>query len=337
MRNPVGLNVVVAAFLLAIIGSSASVAATIVAGDEACSIRLDGPVRQGDKAQLSEVLEKSPTGAKVVFCLNSPGGSYSEALAIIDTLLATKRIVATMVPKGSHCYSACALVFLSGHSGDLKDQPDRRLDASSILGFHGPYIKPGEKEYDPVLVARAYREGMKAIGKLIGMSREHLFPESLLSIGMEKGPEEFFYIDTIDKAGKWDIALVGMRPQRLTNRKSIFRACSNSMAWMGGPAPFDDIRPTTIQFTNRKHRAVLPGFGDEAAWTCVVDVYDAGDKGHLMDIHWAADMNDPSLPDPNELEKNIQAAGNAIVAPGKPAWYSLEKTTKLRQLASDRK
>lgn len=339
MRKRFALFCVLAASLaFAIQEGSLANAATVLAATGPCSMKLDGAIRQGDNVQLKEMLEKASSNSKMVLCLNSPGGSYNEALALIDVILGANHIIATMVPKGSHCYSACSLVFLAGHRDESKDQPDRRLDASSILGFHGPYIKPGEKDYDPILVARAYREGVKAIGRLMGMARGQLFPDSLLSIGLEKGPEEFFYIDTVDKAGKWNVAVVGTTPLRIANRKSIFRACANSVSWQGGPAPFDDTKPIAIQFKNKKHRTILRDFGDEAAWICVVDVYDAGDKGHFMDLHWVADSRSPSkdevLPDPDDLERKVLAADTTMVAPGTPVWYNMEKNTKLRQLSA---
>src|SRR6185369_1822365 len=104
-------------------------AATVTRGEQACNIRLDGSIKQGDNAQVADELAKIQAGAHVVLCLNSPGGSYNAALAVIETLLGADRIVATMVPRGANCYSACALIFLAGHSSPRKDEPDRRMDA----------------------------------------------------------------------------------------------------------------------------------------------------------------------------------------------------------------
>jgi hypothetical protein len=76
-----------------------------VSSNPTCNVRLSGPIVAGDAARLGDVLaglanETSASGFAwgYTICLNSPGGSYQEGLAIAGLLL--DRGLATMLKRG---------------------------------------------------------------------------------------------------------------------------------------------------------------------------------------------------------------------------------------------
>lgn len=80
-------------------------------------------------------------GATAVLTLNGPGGSYYEGLALADFMRANH--IATVVERGSTCYSACAFAFLGGSAWSSQEgvgtYVDRMVEPGSIVGFHAPY------------------------------------------------------------------------------------------------------------------------------------------------------------------------------------------------------
>src|SRR6476660_3553282 len=94
-----------------------------------CAVSLTGVIAQGDKKQLEDFLARPDLAPRMVLCLDSPGGNYTEALAVVEFLLSSDKIIATTIARGAQCYSACALIFLAGHKDKEKTVPDRRLDA----------------------------------------------------------------------------------------------------------------------------------------------------------------------------------------------------------------
>ena len=311
-------------FILASLGT-AEAAVIAVPPSGPCEIQLEGSIEPGDAARLKAVLGALTKRQAVKFCLSSPGGDYIEALQMIERMLASRYEINTVITEGSECYSACALMFLAGHRNKKAPVPHRHLHVRSVLGFHGPYIKQDDAKYDPDLVSEAYREGVKSIGLLIALAKDSLFPESLLNIGLEKGPDEFFLIDSIDKAGRWKIGLIGYRQPVVLTEQMMFSACANNMEWLAPGFTYDlDLGPAPVVFKNRKYRRLFPDFGDEAAWTCVADAYDAPKDGPRIAIEW---ISAGDRPKPFSLDKR-QTVGFAAT----PLWQTLPRETRLLDL-----
>jgi hypothetical protein len=85
-------------------------------------VRLDGDIDGGAALNFRRALTAAPKAELLV--LNSTGGLVSMGLLIADDVHARK--LATLIPEGSGCYSACALIFLAG--------VERRADGE--LGVH---------------------------------------------------------------------------------------------------------------------------------------------------------------------------------------------------------
>jgi hypothetical protein len=114
-------------------------------------LSYDGETLDGDVATLRDMYDTfvkcrlscigPDGGATAVLTLNGPGGSYYEGLALADFLRANH--IATVVERGSTCYSACAFAFLGGSAWSSQDgvgtYVDRMVEPGSIVGFHAPY------------------------------------------------------------------------------------------------------------------------------------------------------------------------------------------------------
>lgn len=86
------------------------------------TIELSGELDSGSALSFRRALAAAPTARLVI--LNSGGGLVSMGLLIADDVFTRK--MATLIPQGSQCYSACSFVFLAGD--------ERQVDGE--LGVH---------------------------------------------------------------------------------------------------------------------------------------------------------------------------------------------------------
>lgn len=86
-----------------------------------------GEIAEGDSQRFDDVTKDMQRG---IVNLRGPGGSVAEALSIGAEIRI--RGFATSVGPEQECYSACALIWLSG--------VHRYLSPSSVIGFHAAYV-----------------------------------------------------------------------------------------------------------------------------------------------------------------------------------------------------
>lgn len=103
-------------------------------------IRIDGALERGDAARfraLADDLAKRPLGAfvegtkAIAVRLDSEGGSVAAALEI--GRLVRERFMATEVPKGAACASACVYILAAGVERTVADDAE--------IGLHRPYFE----------------------------------------------------------------------------------------------------------------------------------------------------------------------------------------------------
>jgi hypothetical protein len=281
-------------------------------------IRFSGEVSDGDLERLKSLvdgLKVKPAGTaevhldgRIALYLNSPGGNFPEALKIIRFLLEDVQHVSTHIDANDICYSACAFIFLAGNEseGDAGTNPDRTLNSRGQLGFHAPYLDyPGEKPTKE-LINKAYGFAVKHIAEVIRLSEPLHIKHKFLPEILEKGPDEFLTIDTVDRLHRYQIKTdVGM-PSKITP-EMINNHCANHYNWHDhgvsvpsgsdtsfGPSVFNELaahsnirrgnfpKPPTFQARTSKHRDgkairyVLPVASAPEAGTayCIVDVID---------------------------------------------------------------
>lgn len=223
-----------AIFLLAFAlrGPGPTLAGTLeTTSDAKCFALLKGEIDRTDVELITNALQKPASEmTKRSLCFDSPGGDFAAGLAIAKLL--QEKAIATRVPAGADCYSACAVAFMGGSerdakSGDLKR--DRTLHVQSKLGFHAPfYVQSREGRWSATTVERLHASALHALAELIELE---IVDTDLLVEFARKGPNELLLIDTVDKAGRWWISLDGVLDGRQLTPESAHTACFNMYGW----------------------------------------------------------------------------------------------------------
>jgi ATP-dependent protease ClpP protease subunit len=202
-------------------------------GDGNDIIILRGPIEIGDAAKVNQLKTQLGDYSRTrrvlaAIHLDSPGGTYTEALKIVDAIYPLDPI-GTVVNEGASCYSACALIFMAGHTGGGSAGifANRRLHHRARLGFHAPYLKGVQGQFSGSAIEDSYRMAVASLRELMA---KKVISASLLTEMLGKGPNEAFVIDTVDKAGRWDIQVVGY-PKFPITRKMFCTACENHSFW----------------------------------------------------------------------------------------------------------
>ncbi|MBN9669666.1 hypothetical protein [Roseibium aggregatum] len=213
---------------------------------EYCAHRIDGQIGRGDgeriieylqtaldrvdRDQLDDPLAISPFSV----CLNSPGGSLTEATRIAAFLL--ENWIGTVVDDGDSCLSACSIIFLMGNTdGDLGKGLNRKLHVNATLGLHRPSVDaPDGAGYSGEQLSKAFDLANEAIYRFMALANTPLgltdgvFVQSdLMQNMLEHKGQEFFFVDTVGKALRWQIDLLGYEKPVLVDSTAAARACHN--------------------------------------------------------------------------------------------------------------
>ncbi|MCW5717937.1 MAG: hypothetical protein KIS68_08930 [Bauldia sp.] len=122
----------------------------LVAGQPG-TLSFEGPVLYGSAGMLLWAIETAGVPERLV--LNSTGGSVEDALFVAD-LVRTRRI-ATEIPEGAVCHSACVLVFFAGVG----------RQATGELGVHRPMeIRADGTLVDVPLLTRISQDTLRRFG-----------------------------------------------------------------------------------------------------------------------------------------------------------------------------
>lgn len=116
-------------------------------------IELDGDITPGSGLAFRRAIAAAPDAKLLV--LNSPGGTVQMGLLIADDVHRLK--LATLIPSGSECMSACAYIFLAGNerqadgalgvhqiSSDLPDLEQAQMSISDIIDVLNRFETPVE-------------------------------------------------------------------------------------------------------------------------------------------------------------------------------------------------
>ena len=145
-------------------------------------IFLDGKIEAGDAQDLQRVIKRANAENQLVSAirLNSPGGVLGEGAKLADIIRYGK--IATVVPAGAQCASACFIVFAAG--------PEKYASYSANIGVHGASDQSGQEEGNAtVSMGRAAKElGVPEaiIGKMVITPPDQivwLSPSDLQSMG----------------------------------------------------------------------------------------------------------------------------------------------------------
>ncbi|GAA6213137.1 hypothetical protein NBRC116602_28780 [Hyphomicrobiales bacterium 4NK60-0047b] len=217
-----------------------------------CDIRLIGAILPGDLDRLKTVVSKFPEYSRIGLCLQSEGGIFSVSIKIAQFLLGKHRkpyfesseayrSVYTVVESGKKCLSACAIIFMAGHffepEANLGYLIRRYLHVNGQLGFHSPFLMVSTTEYTKKTLENAHKTATKSIKNMAklgeGVSADgnaanpNVMPQSLINEMLSYGDKEFYYIDTVHKANKYHVELVGISKPRKLNRCHYDNICFN--------------------------------------------------------------------------------------------------------------
>ncbi|MEX0347340.1 MAG: hypothetical protein AB3N20_20635 [Rhizobiaceae bacterium] len=211
--------------------------------DPNCNIVLSGVIDKGDAKRLSAVISEnlidSDRMRKVFFpviCMNSPGGSFTEAIKIISII--DDLAIGTMVRNGDKCESACALAFMAGnYPEEGNTYPWRMMHPGASVGFHAPDLTLAPGQYNERDVARAYQVALQTVSQTIeklvmeSIDGNRRMAPSLLAAMLATPADQMHRVDTVDKAGRWGITIVSVGREKQLSDQSLVRACANMRAW----------------------------------------------------------------------------------------------------------
>lgn len=225
--------------------------------DSACSIEIRGEIVSGDAEKLAAFVASTEhyftdfsqgapkyadyEGDGYNLCVSGPGGSYTEALALIS--LITENAMLTIVPEGRTCQSACALVFMAGIYADEQASPARILKSGASLGFHAPSIDlVGSGDMPVEMVSAAYGA---ALADIYGILATLLVPTrqgstarmgaSLLAEMVRTPSTEMYMLATVDQVGRWNIDYDdgdGDEDSVRNSEANLTQACVNYSNWL---------------------------------------------------------------------------------------------------------
>ncbi len=169
---------------MSVSGNSASLK-SIATKENKTIISVSGEIIEGDADAFRQAIQRANDSGKLVsgIRLNSPGGLLIEAVKLADLVRFAK--VATSVPNGSTCASACFLVFAAGSN--------KYASYTAQIGVHGASGENGKETIGSgaatVTMARIVKElGVPAsiIGKMVVTPPDQMLwltPDELRSMG----------------------------------------------------------------------------------------------------------------------------------------------------------
>lgn len=238
LQKTVGVLVLGLCFTGVFANDNAAHAADIeIINDELCTVRLTGEIVRGDAERLSTAFEGA--NSLLTLCLDSPGGALDEAVAMADLMLEQFRI-STILEADAACLSACALLFMMGHfeEGDTHTTLSRHMHFSSSLGFHRPQL--GLTFPDSVngeMVSSAFDTALDAALGFMRLSATSqgtlrgFIATDLLERAFEAEGDDFFMINTVSRAGRWNIEVFGFEPPESIDLIAALNACNNISTW----------------------------------------------------------------------------------------------------------
>ncbi|WP_170972020.1 hypothetical protein [Rhodobacter sp. SY28-1] len=226
---------------VAALAAPSSAADIHVSTDADCKVDLEGPIVAGDFEKLVEledqlVVSNGESTSGSLICLDSPGGSLLDGLKMARFIL--ERGVGTRIREDAECQSICAVMFMMGNArGAEVAFLDRRMHASSTLGFHRPYLTIDEaRQYGAGDVELAYDIGIGSIYELMSLANtptpwhDSLMIEPDLMELMAGTPgSDMYLIRTVEQVTRWQIGVDGLPGFERLTKPNVMFACENAL------------------------------------------------------------------------------------------------------------
>lgn len=218
-------------------------------------IGMRGEIVEGDAERLRALITQNAQGVRAAIygqglSMDSAGGSLDAAIALADEIWA--KGMTTYVAAGKRCLSGCAVAFMAGRHAETDEYsiPRRFMHPTAQLGFHAPFALADTSNIPPdvakLLLFDAERGGSLAASKLVKLASRNILSSSLVEALLQYDKDNFLYIDTVDKAGRWQIGLLGEAPLRSpgdilrpADVAAMEMHCNNLIYWLQDVAEGD--------------------------------------------------------------------------------------------------
>lgn len=223
---------------------NATYAAVIKQSDDPeCRVEIVGEISKGDAIafkRLADYLiedDGESTSASVV-CLDSPGGSVIEGMAMAKFIL--EKGISTRIREDKQCASICAIMFMMGnYRGGEVAGLSRSMHFTSLLGFHRPYLRSDEASlYTSSDLENTYDLGMETIFEILAVANQRepwgtaqMIEPELMQIMIGTPGSKIFYVSTIEQATRWRIDVDGSPSSIRSGPNQIHYACENALAY----------------------------------------------------------------------------------------------------------
>jgi hypothetical protein len=190
-----------------------------------------GGIKDGDAAILGLQLKKIREGlSSPTVVLSSPGGSYLEGIRLARLFAETK--TSTLVPKGAHCYSACAIAFLGGQEGERYGvAPARTLQPGGKIGFHAPYLVVSSGRYAQKDAEQAYETAVRGITELIRLTGEVFLSADTLPDLLVTGKRSLYEVQYAFDANNLGISIWSNKRPTVVTLSMLENACVNEHSY----------------------------------------------------------------------------------------------------------
>jgi len=135
------------------------------------------------------------------------------------------------------------MFMMGNYTGSEIKGLSRKMHVTSRLGFHRPILP---HNFNKSVLAEApnviYQAGISAVEELISLanfkalfSTEPMIQADLIREILSHIGNDFFYIDNVDKAGRWGVELYGFQIPKTSQPEQAWYACQNTLRWKLGP------------------------------------------------------------------------------------------------------
>lgn len=246
-----------------------------------CSMLLSGQIVDGDAAKLealvADILSEDSSREVGRVCFNSPGGSFLEGVRLAQSIRGISYL-GTAIGDGHICESACAVAFMAGGwTEGGYDSVRPIMHPRSRLGFHAPSVEVPSGQYSEAQVKEAWNVALLSISQLLEMraraqnvSDMFNFPDQLMVEMISTPPDSMFYIDTVERAAIFEIAVFPVGVNSLSPSRALTNICMMASGWMtSGPERAVNIR---LEKYDEVTAYFESGFGEEAVGSCRVSL-----------------------------------------------------------------
>ncbi len=227
------------------------------------TIRLSGPIEEGDASKLRTILERLrkdsppvPGRPLATLELSSAGGDVFEGFKI-GYLLREFNVV-TIVRARDLCLSSCALAFLGGTASHLGPDftPSRSIEIGGQVGFHNFTLNP---DSDALSTPRDAREGMVrgfAVARggtaaLVRYAASMGIDTSFVALVLGRPADQWTYVDSDRAFVMLDACPIGLGLPPISPPAIAANICNHATGWFQ-PASPSQARAVSTQ-ESKKH------------------------------------------------------------------------------------